>query len=177
MVYAIENTNNQFIINTPSNNYISRSKKVIDSFIDVFIEVKEIISSNVQKIVHKEPSLDQLIINLKDSSNDAEHLLGKLDFLEKEYYDYSSIKDMLFYILDDKSLLNHISLFKDLFNSFYNLVISKLELSEDDYEKKYDDFASELIVFEQKFYTSICKPSENYDEEILSEISNSILDL
>nr|MCR5027225.1 hypothetical protein [Methanobrevibacter sp.] len=62
-------------------------------------------------------------------------------------------------------------------NSFYNLVISKLELSEDDYEKKYDDFASELIVFEQKFYTSICKPSENYDEEILSEISNSILDL
>ena len=176
MIYARGN-NNQFISGAPSNSYISMSKKVIDSFIDAFIEVKGIIYSNVEKIVHREPSLDELILNLKESFNTTEYLLSKLDFLEDEYYDYSSIKDMLFYILDDKSLLNHISLFKELLNSFYDLILSKIELSDEGYENKYDEFSSKLINLEQKFYNSICKPSENYDEKTLSEIFNSILDI
>lgn len=177
MVYAIMDDNNQFIIDDSSNKYIDRSKKILDSFINALKEVKKTIHSNVEKIVHRELYLDELIINLKYSFNTTEHLLSKVDFLENEYYDYSSIKDMLFYILEDKSLLNHISLFKELLDSFYNLVLSKIELSDEDYEKKYDEFSSKLIDIEQIFYTSICKPSENYDEETLSEISNSILDL
>ncbi|WP_295031404.1 hypothetical protein [uncultured Methanobrevibacter sp.] len=177
MVFAMENANNTFIIDGSSNNYISKSKKVFDSFINALKELKETIYSNVEKIVHNDPFLDTLILTLKDSLNNIESILSKLNFLEDEYYDYSSIKDMIFYILDDKSLLNNISLFGDLIDSFYNLIQFKLDLSDEDYEAKYDDFSSKLIGIEQIFYTSICKPSENYDEKILSEISNSLLDL
>lgn len=176
MIYAIEN-NNQLIINDSSNKYIDYSKKIIDSFINALKEVKKTIYLNVEKIIHKETSLDDLILNLKYSFNTTDDLLSKLDFLEEEYYDFSSIKDMLLYILEDTSLLYHISLFKELLGSFYNLVLSKIELSDEDYEKRYDEFSSKLIDIEQIFYTKICKPSVNYDEEILSEISNSIFNL
>lgn len=177
MVFPMENVNNIFIIDGSSNNYISKSKKVFNSFISALKELKETIYSNVEKIVHNDPFLDKLILTLKDSFNNIDSILSKMYFLEDEYYDYSSIKDMIFYILDDKSLLSNISLFEDLIDSFYNLIQFKFDLSDEDYKVKYDDFSSKLINIEQIFYTSICKPSEKYDEKVLSEITNSLLDL
>ena len=82
---------------------------------------------------------------------------------------------MAFYILDNKSLLNHISMIRSLLNSFYNLVQFKKDSSNEEYEKKYEEFSSVLVDAEQYFYTEIYEPSENYNEETLSEISNSLL--
>lgn len=98
-----------------------------------------------------------------------------LIFFKDEYYDFFSIKDIIFYILDNKTLLNNISLFKDLINSFYNLVLSKKDFSNEEYDLKYSEFSSQLVDVEQSFYTEIYEPSENYNEETLSEISNSLL--
>lgn len=50
-------------------------------------------------------------------------------------------------------------------------------LTDDEYKIKYDKFTSDLMDMEQKFFTKIYNPSENYDEETLSKITNSLLDL
>ena len=157
--------------------YISNSGNVYDSFINALKVLEEKIYSNVENIIVKnnEPSLDELIDNLKDSFNTAENILFNLDFFEDEYYDFSSIKDMVFYILDNKPLLKNISMFKDLLNSFYNLIQSKKDSSNIEYDLKYDAFSSQLVDVEQLFYTEIYAPGENYSEETLSEISNSLL--
>ena len=155
-----------------NNGYVSN---IYDSFINALKELKEKIYSNVENIINDKPYLDELIENLKDSFNASEDILSHLDFFKDEYYNFSSIKDMVFYILDNKTLLNNISMFKDLINSFYNLVQSKKDSSNDEYDLKYEEFSSQLVDVEQSFYTEIYEPSENYNEETLSEISNSLL--
>lgn len=163
-----------FKINTE---YISNPGNVYDSFINALKVLKEKIYSNVENIIvqNNEPSLDELIDNLKDSFNTAENIVSNLDFFEDEYYDFASIKDLVFYILDNKSLLKNILMFKDLLNSFYDLVQFKKEYSNEEYGIKYEEFSSQLVDVEQLFYTEIYSPSENYGEETLSEISNSLL--
>ena len=161
---------------TINNGYGTYSRTIYDSFINAIKELKEKIYSNVENIIqNNRPALDELIENIKDSFDNTESILSNLDFFEDEYYDFSSIKDMAFYILDNKSLLQHISIIRDLLNSFYNLVQFKKDLSNEEYGKKYGEFSSELVDIEQSFYTEIYEPSENYNEEILSEISNSLL--
>ena len=165
---------NIYIIN---NGYASKSRNIYDSFINAIKELKERIYSNVEDIIVQkdEPSLDELIGNIKDSFDNTENILSNLDFFKDEYYDFSSIKDMVFYILDNKSLLHHISMIRSLLNSFYNLVQFKKDSSNEEYELKYEEFSSKLVDTEQFFYTEIYKPSENYNEQVLSEISNSLL--
>ena len=80
---------------------------------------------------------------------------------------------MVFYILDNN--LNQISMIRSLFKSFYNLVQFKKDASDEEYKQKYEEFSSELINVEQSFYTKIYEPTENYNEEVLSEISNSLI--
>lgn len=169
-MFAYENS---FIIN----NEYSKSRNIYDSFINAIKELKEKIYSNVENIIVQkdEPSLDELIGNIKDSFNNTENILSNLDFFKDEYYDFSSIKDMAFYILDNKSLLCHISMIRNLLNSFYGLFQFKKDSSNEEYEQKYEEFSSRLVDTEQYFYTEIYRPSENYDEETLSEISNSWL--
>ena len=110
---------------------------------------------------------------MKDSFNNVENTLSHLDFIEEEYYDFLSIKDMVFYILD-YGLIEHISLFECLLGSFFEVISLKLNSSKD-YQIKYDEFSSELIDVEQFFYTEIYEPSENFNEETLAQISNLIL--
>ena len=135
------------------------------------MELKEKIYSNVENIIFQkdEPTLNELIENIKDSFNNTENILSNLDFFKDEYYDFASIKDMAFYILDNKSLLRHISMIRSLLNSFYGLVQFKKDSSNEEYEQKYEKFSSELVDTEQSFYTEIY-------EETLSEISNSLLE-
>ena len=166
---------NENVYGTISNGYAYNPGNVYDSFINAFRELAEKIYSNVEDILNNEPSLDELIGNLKDSFNDAENIISDLDFFKEEYYDFSSIKDMAFYILGNKSLLCHISMIINLLNSFYGLVQFKKDSSNEEYEKKYEEFSSVLVDTEQYFYTEIYEPSENYNEETLSEISNSLL--
>ena len=85
-----------------------------------------------------EPSIS--VVVAKDSFNNTEKILSNLDFFKEEYYDFSSIKDMTFHILDNKSLLHHIALIKSLLNSFYNLIQFKKDSSNEEYELKYENF-------------------------------------
>ena len=82
---------------------------------------------------------------------------------------------MAFYILDN-NLLNQIPIIRSLLKSFYNLVQFKKDASDEEYKQKYEEFSSELINTEQLFYTKIYEPTENYNEEVLLEISNSLIE-
>ena len=168
-MYSNENV---YIIN---NHYLSKSDNIYDSFINAIKELKDRIYSNVENIIvqNNEPSLDELIENIKDSFVNTQNIISQLNFFEDEYYDFSSIKNMVFYILDNN--LNQISMIRSLFKSFYNLVQFKKDASDEEYKQKYEEFSSELINVEQSFYTKIYEPTENYNEEVLSEISNSLI--
>lgn len=160
-----------------NNGNISNPGTIYDSFINAIDELARKIYSCVENILHSkdEPSLDELIENLKDSLNETENIFSNIDFFKEEYYDLSSIKDMAFYILDDIALLDNISIVKCLLNSFFNIIHTKKDSSKEEYEKRYEKFSSILVDVEQIFYTKIYQPSENYDEDALSEIFNLLL--
>lgn len=158
--------------------YISQGSKFYDSFVNALKKLKEAISSNVKKIVvhEAEQSSTKLVFEIKESFESIEDILGKSPFYEEEYYTFSSIKDMAFYLLDDESLYIHLDIILDLISGFIDLVqIKKVDLEE--YIDKQEEFSLVLSNHEQKFYTEICEPSEYYDEETLSKITNSLLDL
>lgn len=141
---------------------------------DAYIDDNSIEESYIEDTSVDESYINELIIDLKNSFNDIGEILFEIDFLEEEYYDFSSIRDMAFYILDN-NLLKQIDLVRDLLNSFYDAALSKNKLSPEEYDDKYEKFSLELINVEQVFYTEICEPSKKYDEKTLSEITNAFL--
>ena len=145
-------------------------------------KIKEVFYAVLNKIVSNEPSIDDLIIEIKDSLDLMENILETfVEIYEDEYFYFISIKSMLLYILDNRELFVHIPVYlpyiKELFLSFNDLIQSKSTPPSEEYKNKQNKFDLELDNFEQKFYTEICKPSEHYDEEVLSSITNSLLDL
>lgn len=111
--------------------------------------------------------------HIKKLFENVEDILLKLIPSSDEYYDFLSIEDMVFYILD-YGLIEHISLFEYLLGSFFEVISFKL-ISSKDYQIKYEEFCSGLIDVEQFFYTEIYEPSENYNIKTLAQISNLIL--
>ena len=167
---------NKNVYCTITNGYAYNQGNIYDSSINAFKKLAEKIYLNVENILiqNSDSSLNELIQNLKDLFNDAENILFSLDFFEDESYDFSSIKDIAFYMLDNKSLLHNISIIKALLDSFCNLVQFKKDSFSDEYKLKYDEFSFDLIDVEQIFFTEIYEPSEKYNQEALSEISNSL---
>lgn len=160
-------------------NYISQGSNFYNSFVNALKELKEIISSKVRKMVrNKEQTSSQLVLDIKESFVLSEDILAKSPFFEDEYYAFSSIKDMSFYILDDKTLYNHLEMILDLITNFYDIIQIKMDKNVfEEYVEKQEEFSLFLSKYEQKFYTEICGPSEYYDEKTLCEITNSLLDL
>lgn len=150
---------------------------IIKSIKNAFKKIKEVIYDAVNKIVSNECFIDELIIEIKDYFNSMENILEQfIEIFEEEYYYFTSIKSMLFYILDNKESFNYLEYVINLFLSFYDLIQLKSSDSSE-YKIKQNSFDLEIDSFEQKFYTEICKPSEYYDETVLSSITNSLLNL
>lgn len=171
------------MVNVNQNNYSMSLRLEYSSFpvsnsIKKAVEkLKKVFSDAVNKIISNESSIDELIIEIKDSCDLMENILEKfVEIYEDEYFYFTSIKSMLFYILDNNELF-YLPYIKYLFLSFNDLIQSKFISSSDEYKIKQNKFDFELDKFEQKFYTEICKHSEHYNEEVLSSITNSLLDL
>ena len=154
------------------------SLPVSNSIKKAFEKIKKVVYDSVNKIISNESFIDELIIEIKDYCNSMENILEKfIEIFEEEYYYFTSIKSMLFYILDNKEELVHLTDVENLYSSFCNLIQSKYTSSSGEYKIKQNKFDLEMDNFEQKFYTEIYKPSENYNEAVLSSITNSLLDL
>ena len=186
MEYVTNNMIHRNDIPIPSN-YISQGHNFYNSFVNALKELKEIISSNVKKMVqNEEQRSSQLVLDIKESFVSIEDILSKSPLFEDEYYTFSSIKDMSFYILDDKSFYDYLGMILDLITNFFDLITNininynKTFMDKtifEEYVVKQEEFSLFLSKYEQKFYTEICEPSEYYDEKTLSEITNSLLDL
>lgn len=168
-----------FTLNNSLFNAEYSSITVSESIKKAFEKIKEVVYGAVNKIVSNESSIDKLILEIKNNCNDMEDILENfIQIFEDEYYYFTSIKSMLFYILDNiNETIEYLQYVKELFLSFYNLIQSKSHDYFEEYELKQNEFDLELDTFEQKFYTEICKPSKHFDEVVLSGITNSLLDL
>ena len=87
-MYSNENV---YIIN---NHYLSKSDNIYDSFINAIKELKDRIYSNVENIIvqNNEPSLDELIENIKDSFVNTQNIISQLNFFEDEYMIFHLLK-------------------------------------------------------------------------------------
>ena len=151
-------------------NTIKCLKYKIHNYIQQFIQ-------NTNESLLNKQSLDYLISEIKELFVNLEDILSKMEIYEEEYYDFSLIKDMVFYILEDESSFGQINQINSLLATFYDSILLKSNISNEEYNKKYEKFSMELIDYAQFFYTEIAKPSKYYNEEILSKITNSLLNL
>ncbi len=99
------------------------------------------------------------------------------DIFPNEYYDWLEINDMIQYTLKrDASLIKQedFNFINDLHNSFFELILYKLNLLKDSncefnenfYDKfnpKYNEFNNNLINFKEYFYSNIYQ--ESFDEQ------------
>ena len=106
------------------------------------------------------------------------------DIFPNEYYDCLEIKDMIKYTLKrDISLItpNDLNFINDMHHSFFELILYKLNLLEDNqceidetfnrkYILKYDSFNNDLIKFKEYFYSNIYK--ESFDEQDIIDYLN-----
>lgn len=130
---------------------------------------------NVNNTESNKISRDNIVIELISKLNDFRILLSQFKDFEEEYYDYCDIQEMANYILKNNKLINkdNLSFINEIFNSFCDIL--KCKYSEG-YLEKYNNFSSKLIDWQQYFFTEIYTPSECYDEEALSKITNLLLD-
>ena len=153
------------------------NSKIYETFVYVLKELKEKIcncKSNISTYKTKK-DIEKIIYELKESFEKLDELLYTLVNYKKEYLNFLQIKRMTFYILEDYNLFKHMNSIEKLFNSYYKVISSKNKLNEREYEKINKRFNKELLNFEQFFYTKVCKESENYNEETLSSIINSLV--
>lgn len=89
-----------------------------------------------------------------------------------ESYCYMEICNMYHHLLNNPDkLMAHESFFNDLFNAFDELLMVKLNNSEE-YELKYDDFIVYLGEMESYFYSGVATPTKDYDEKVCHDIIN-----
>lgn len=106
------------------------------------------------------------------------------DIFPNEYYDCLELNDMIKYILKrENSLIKQedINFVRDIHNSFFDLILFKLNLLKDNncefneifydnFNPKYDSFNNDLIKFKEYFYNNIYQ--ESFDEQDVIDYLN-----
>ncbi len=113
--------------------------------------------------------------NSNFTSNDLiKDIISEINFLveflkdngfKREFINFSSIRDMFDYILNNQTLLKkHISFLTDLIDSFESIV---LKMGEEDYDSQYQTFSRKFLELESYFYTEIYESSGRMNKETL----------
>ena len=178
MAYMTGGTNNLSNCSEQLDNLVQKIYKWVSNLFGSTQEqhITENISSTADASIQVE------LQEIKDYFEEISEMLREVMLIKPEYEDeyffYDSVKDMALYILDDVNLLHqHKDFITDIVLLFRERIRFKEELSSKDYARKVEEFDLKLMDYEQFFYTKICTPSENYDEEVLSKITNALLDL
>lgn len=94
----------------------------------------------------------------------------KSEGYDTECYSYMAICEMYYQLMDKPDeLISHENFFNDLFNSFDNLLSSKITKSAD-YDERYAEFLLYTTKMQEYFYKNLAVPSPYYDEEVCNEI-------
>ncbi|MCQ2971597.1 MAG: hypothetical protein MJ226_08455 [archaeon] len=173
----VENNYNQF----PSFNkstYSNNIKPVKDSFMDTLNNLFKKINGFLENFNKKDSSddFDEIINSIKESFISLDNILNINPLYEDEIYPHSSIIHMSIYILNDLDLLiMYIHFIQEMLISLKDIIESKRDLESNQFNERYEEFTSNLIKWEQFFYTQIYTPSEFCDDETISDITNSLV--
>ena len=146
-------------------------------------QIPSILSNATQIAYEKVKSLILKIFSLikehvKQKNIKEEFYNSYIDFARKlddegfydESYGYMDICAMYYDLMDrPKDLIMHEDFFKDLFNAFDELLIARINNS-DDYEAKSEEFLMYCGKMQEYYYTEVAIPSPHYDEETCKEI-------
>ena len=114
----------------------------------------------------------------------AKLLKDNQDIFQNEYYDCLEINDMIKYTLKRENSLitqDDLKFVSDIHNSFFDLILFKLNLLKNndckfnesfynEFEPKYDSFNTELINFKEYFYSNIYH--ESFDKQDVVDYLN-----
>lgn len=108
---------------------------------------------------------------IEESMNEILGILISTEGLDKEFYNFFSIKFIVNYLADDvKLFLVNISFINNLFNKFFLLIHKKLS-EDDDYEDCYSIFLKFLEKQKDYFYTEVYEYDGEY-EDLIIETTN-----
>ena len=93
---------------------------------------------------------------------------------ENECYAYMDICVMYYHLMDcPDELLAHKEFFADLYESFEDLLYTRIN-NPQDYEKKYDEYCISFRKPRNYFYTEVAILSHHYDGDVLYKIESNL---
>ena len=153
-------------------------------------QIPYILSNAAQKAYEKVKSIILKIFslikeNLKQKNLKEEFYQSYIDFARKlkeeghdeECYLYMSICEMYYRLIDrTDDLICHEDFFTELFDEFDDLLLIKINDS-DEYEEKLIEFNLDFRKKRRYYYTQVARPSKHYNESVLEEISSNLIRL
>lgn len=155
---------------------VNGNNNIIDDFLNIF---KKFYNSVKNRFTKKdEMSLEEFINRysedkefldyldfVKFSLNDISNVMEQINFEYDEYYNFTSIKRMITYIVDNHEKYFYYSSFMVLLlKNFNDLIIKERQL--DNYKEEYEKFDKFLYEKEDFFYTEIFDSDSKYDDAV-----------
>ena len=160
---------------------VNGNNNIIDDFFDILKKFYHSVKDKITK--NDEMSLDEFIdkysedkefLNdleyIKSSLNEISEIIEQINFEYGEYYNFTSIKRMITYIVEDLEKYFYYSSFILLLLKNFNDLIDK-ERQLYDYKEEYEKFDTFLYEQEDFFYTEIFDGDSKYDNAI-DEVTN-----
>ena len=138
------------------------NNNIMDDFSDILKKFYSSLKDTFTKL--DGVSFEEFII--KYSLNVISDFMRQINFRYDEYYNFSSIKRMITYIVNDFEKYFHYSSFiLTLFRNFMDLILKERQL--EDYMEEYEKFDLLLYSQEDYFYTEIFDYDSKYDYAIV----------
>lgn len=173
---------------TESNQFTFSNKNLFKQIVNYFKKhlnnVKEFLSALIKNIFKTD--VNREIIKIKHEINDIAINLKKFSYYKKEYYSFLKIRNIFFFILNNKQLYSNKSnliFSKSLLENFADLMESKNLISSEEisseekdklYHKNYNQFIEFLNNEEDYFYQNIYSATNKHSETIKA-VSNILM--
>ena len=160
---------------------VNRNNNIIDDFLDIFKKFYNSVKNRFTKnddmsleefvnIYSEDKEFLDYLDFVKFSLNEISNVMEQINFKYDEYYNFSSIKRMITYIIDNlEKYFNYSSFIVLLLKNFNDLIIKERQL--DSYKEEYEKFNIFLYEQEDYFYTEIFDDDSKYDDAI-DEVTN-----
>ena len=153
------------------------NNNIIDDFLDIFKKFynsfkhasAKLDEMSFEEFISRYP-MDIKFLNyleyVKSSLNEISDIIEQITFRYDEYYNFSSIKRMITYIINDSEKYFHHHFFiMDLLRNFLDLIIKERQL--EDYLEEYEKYDCLLYKQEDYFYTEIFDYESKYNHAIV----------
>lgn len=157
---------NSYANNNIMDDFSDILKKFYSSLKDTFTKLDGVSFEEFIIKYSKDTEFLNYLEHVKYSLNVISDFMRQINFRYDEYYNFSSIKRMITYIVNDFEKYFHYSSFiLTLFRNFMDLILKERQL--EDYMEEYEKFDLLLYSQEDYFYTEIFDYDSKYDYAIV----------